>query len=324
MSGLDQISSLPGSSDLHEALDGGVLVWSLAQATPLRLTGNDRIDFLHGQVSNDIRGLPLGGTVRALHLNHKGHALADMTVCRRVHDLYLSVADGAGPAVEASLRSHIIFDQVTIENLEGVLIGVSLQGSGVAGLLSDVGIALPTTGRFVEEALAGAEVLLHQADRSGRGGVDVHLLAADLPDVAEALAEAGVFRVDAAAAELVRVLAGVPAAVRDAGQGVLPQEAGLEAFVSYTKGCYLGQETMARVEARGNLKRGLARLDLAAVPQGSDRNVYAGGRLMGRLGTVVERPSGGALALAVVRRDIDKLEGAVAARAEVLRLEWLD
>ncbi|HET8985967.1 MAG TPA: tRNA-modifying protein YgfZ, partial [Trueperaceae bacterium] len=153
--------------------------------------------------------------------------------------------------------------------------------------------------------------------------------------VAELVA-AGAVAVTAAAMDAARVVAGVTTAGRDGGAGVLPQEADLTAALSYRKGCYLGQEVMARIEARGNLKRGLATLELvervgddadghtaptvepgaaaagagatdaAAAGAVSSRAIELNGRTVGVLGTTALMPDGRVLALAVVRRDLEE------------------
>lgn len=293
----------------HEALarfrKGEGLLWPLRGLGPLRVRGEDRLTFVHGQLSNEVRRLAVGGASHALMLNHKGHALAEVRVYRREDDLYLAVEDGKGPEVMAQLEAHIIFDQVTLQDLTGEITGFSVQGEGAAALVREVlGIEVPQAGAFVQAPFASAEVLVAPAKRSLVSGVDLHVLARDAVALVEALEAAGALRVDQEIAELLRVEAGIPAAHREGGEGVLPQECGLEHAISYTKGCYLGQEIMARIEARGNVRRALRGLRLEAVPKEA-RDVTADGRVVGRLGTVVEHPELGVVALAAIRRDLE-------------------
>ena len=141
---------------------------------------------------------------------------------------------------------------------------------------------------------------------------------------------AGALEVTAAAIDAARVAAGVTTAGRDGGAGVLPQEADLTDALSYRKGCYLGQEVMARIEARGSLKRGLATLEFVPLPGdevdgGADqpavteaggaesaplraaplRAIELNGRAVGVLGTTALMPDGRVRALAVVRQDLE-------------------
>ncbi len=288
----------------------------LLGVTPLRLTGADRAEFLHGQVSNEVKRLPTGGTVQALMLNVKGHALAGMHVYKRENDLFVAVEGGAGAQVVAQLRAHIIFDQVEIEDLSGTLASLTLQGEDAAGVLTEVLGEVPQPGRFVQLPFASAHsesarVLVGEAARSLHGGYDLHVLTKDAPALFDALLKAGAAPAGEDALTLARVAAGLPAAETEGGEGVLPQEAGLEPWLSYRKGCYLGQEIMARIEARGNVRRELRRLHLSALPAAGARDLVQNGRVVGRLGAVATHPEEGVLALGVVRKDVNvsKAEG---------------
>ena len=99
--------------------------------------------------------------------------------------------------------------------------------------------------------------------------------------------------------------AGIASASGEGGEGALPQEVGLEHAVSYRKGCYLGQEIMARIEARGNLRKGLRGLKLAALPGSETRDLTLEGKKVGRLGSVAEHPDLGIIALASVRMELE-------------------
>src|SRR5690606_9554127 len=127
----------------------------LAGVTRLRLTGDDRLDFLHGQVSNTVRDLEVGGTNVALMLNHRGHALAQLAVARAADRLEVAVEAGAGELVEQSLRDHIIFDQVVVERLTDQL-GLTLQGPRAPeALRALLGADAPEAGRFLEAEIGG-------------------------------------------------------------------------------------------------------------------------------------------------------------------------
>lgn len=297
----------------------GALLTPLLGSGVLKASGSDRLDFVHGQVSCAVKNLPAGGFSEGLMLNHKGHALAQLRVLRRNEALLLVVDGGATAAVARRLQEHIIFDQVILEPQPSSVL--SLQGEAADEVLAAVGLELPEAGAVAETALAGAPLLLHRARRSGAGGYDLLVPTEQAGAVFDALVAAGALPAGEAALELARVLAGVPDAEHEAGEGVLPQEAGLEPLVDYRKGCYLGQEIMARIEARGKLRRSLQGLRLRARPEKGVRDVLANGKTVGRLGTVAEHPQLGVVALAVLRDDLAEVElmvGTVAARAATL------
>ena len=134
-------------------------------------------------------------------------------------------------------------------------------------------------------------------------GVDLLCDAADTGPLLAALERAGAVSVPEAVADCVRIERGRPRYGVDLDDSVIPQEAGLnERAVSFTKGCYVGQETVARLYHRGKPNRHLRGLRLAAAAETGDEITFAG-RTVGRLGSVAQSPALGPLALALVRRE---------------------
>ncbi|CAN5629612.1 folate-binding protein YgfZ [soil metagenome] len=305
------------------AFRSGAALVPLLGMTPLRAGGADRLDFIHGQVSNELKRLTEGQQNTSLLLNVKGHALAQMRVCRREDDLYLAVEDGAGALVLDHFRRHIVFDQVELLDLTGTILSLTLQGPQASGVLQtvlDLGALEP--GYSVQPPFASAKLLVLPAQRGEHGGYDLHVLAADASELFGALRRGGAVPAGEEALEASRIAAGIAKASSEGGEGVLPQEAGLDFAVSYRKGCYLGQEIMARIEARGNVRRGLAGLRYEAAPDPSDREVYLDGKAVGRRGHAVHHPDFGVIGLAVLRKDLGPsaqlAAGGVSARVTAL------
>ena len=308
-------------------LAGAAALVPLVTRGALRLTGPDRIDFLHGQISHDVRGLRVGQALQALLLEHRGRPRGDLVVVRRADDLYLAIDDARAPIVQRELEAHVIFDQVVIQDLSQRLASFVVAGESALGALAQViGIdTLPSdSGAAIHAPWRGAELLLHARPRGLPASLDVHVLREQLEDLWQALLAAGARPLGERALAAARVAAGLAAAAAE-GEGALPQESGLEDRVSYRKGCYLGQEIMARVEARASLRRSLARLTFAERPQPpvdeAGRGVHdTSGRSVGRVGTVAWLPSLGWAALAVLRSDVAAGAG-VAALGVVGRVE---
>jgi folate-binding protein YgfZ len=294
------------------------LVAPLLGHTALRITGADRLDFVHGQLSNEVKKLQVGTFSQNLLLNHRGHALAQMTVFRRDDDLFLAVENNSSALVERELRVHIIFDQVELQNLSEIISSFTVQGKEAARVLEPFG-ALPSGNTFVQVSFANAKILIHPSKRTVPGGFDVHVLSKDAEALLAKVLESGATLGREKALDISRVEAGIPYAETEAGEGVLPQEAGLGLLVSYTKGCYLGQEIMARIEARGNLHRSLKKLKLSAIPESPDRDIRLGDKVVGKLGTVVEHPELGVISLAVLRDVAADAELSVAGVSATLR-----
>ena len=255
----------------------------------IEVTGDDRIDFVHGLVSNDVRGLTEGSGSGALLLNYRGHALAQMTVVRLADRLLIAVEDDRADWVLAEFDRHIIFDQVKLVRNDTGWTQLTVQGEASA--------AAAEAARNSGDVVAAVHTR-----RSAAGGLDL-FVKGDGAAVEAALADAGAVPTEPAGLDFERVAGLVAAAAKDAGDGVLPQESGLEHLVSYRKGCYLGQEIMARIEARGKMRRGLRRIRLAARPEG-ERDIRVDGRLVGKLGTTASDEGGGWTALAVLRLDL--------------------
>jgi folate-binding protein YgfZ len=287
----------------------------------LALTGPDAKEFLHGQVTNDIAGLTYGSGCYAAFLTHKGKMLGDLRVLDAGDELLLDCERVALQELFNMIRRYKLGSAVelhkrTLERGLLSLIGPDARRIAGAGELPEREHA------HVAATLAGAPVRLIDTDL----GVDVLCDAADTDRVAAALAGAGAVQADEAAAEVRRVESGRPRYGVDLDDTVIPQEAGLnERAVSFEKGCYVGQETVARLYFRGKPNRHLRGLKLSARAE-HGAPLRLGEREVGRLGSVVESPLHGPIALAIVRREAapgDSLavgEGEV--RAEVVELPF--
>ncbi len=271
----------------------------------LLLTGDGAKEFLHGQVSNDIEGLEPGGGCYAAFLTPKGKMLGDL----RVLDggpagLWLDTERVALQELFNMIRRFKVGRDVEVEKR-------TLQ----RGLLSLVG----PKAREVATAAAGADGLPAEVEHAhglaridgarvrlvatDRGGIDVVCDAEALDGVRAALVAAGAEPVGEDAAETVRVERGRPRYGVDLDDAVIPQEAGLnDRAVSFTKGCYVGQETVARLFYRGKPNKHLRGLRLAeAVEPGAELRL--GEKVVGRVTSSVVSPTHGPIALALVRRE---------------------
>lgn len=295
--------------------------------------GPDASPFLQGQLANDVARLPTGGCCRSLYLDHRGHALAEVMALRLGREEFALVEEGGASGwVRAELERHIVFDDVRVGEFQPAPL-VTVQGELAAEILeAALGVAPPPEG---ETVVSPGRVRLWRRRRSRAGGYDALVEeGGDLEGLVGALRAAGAEELGPEGADLLRVRALIALAPEDAGSGVLPQEAGLEDALSYRKGCYLGQEIMARVEARGNVRRGLARLRFERDPRtrrGPDpgaegasepgwRELRVGGRVVGKLGTVVA-VDGVHEALAVLRKDVREDEPVSATGVPAVVLE---
>jgi folate-binding protein YgfZ len=256
----------------------------------LRLFGAEAAEFLQGQVTNDVEALEPGSGCYAALLDHKGKVRLDMRVLRGDDWIWVDVEPGLQALVEGTVRTYGIGRDVRVE-----------EATSSHAILSLLG---PAARSRLDAEPPGAE---HSFVRGEHGlyvatdlGVDVICEAADAEGVRMAL---GVEPVSAEAAECLRVESGRPRFGIDFGAGTIPQEAGLnDRAVSFTKGCYVGQETVARLHYKGRANRHLRGLRLSEpAPPGAELRL--GDRAVGVLGSVAESPVHGPIALALVRRE---------------------
>jgi folate-binding protein YgfZ len=269
----------------------------------LALTGADTKAFLHGQVTQDITALTPGHGVYAALLTNKGKMLADLRVLDTGGELLLDTERVAlqelfNTVRRFSLGFDVVLHKRTLER--GLLSLIGPASDRVAGAAApEAELPASTEHDHVAAQVAGAAVRLIRTDV----GIDVLMDAADLATVRSALLAAGAVAVSEAAAECVRVESGRPRYGVDLDDTVIPQEAGLNArAVSFTKGCYVGQETVARLFYRGKPNRELRGLRLSApLPPGTELSYE--GRVVATLTSVAESSRFGPVGLALVRRE---------------------
>ncbi|HEX8101172.1 MAG TPA: glycine cleavage T C-terminal barrel domain-containing protein [Solirubrobacteraceae bacterium] len=306
---------------LHE--EAGLL--DRSERGKLAVTGGEAKAFLQGQVTNDVEGLTPGTGCYAAFLTHKGKMLGDLRILDAGDEILL---DCERPALQglfnllrrATLGRDAELHKRTLQR--GLLSLIGPRARALAGA-EPAGLPEAEDAHAAAE-LAGRPVRLIATDA---GGVDVLCLADDTPAIVAALREAGATPVSEAAAEIVRVERGRPRYGAELDDSVIPQEAGLnERAVSFTKGCYVGQETVARLHYRGKPNRHLRGLRLSG-PAEPGEELRLGEKVVGRLATVVDSPARGPLALALVRREAapgDTLAvGAGDVRAEVVDLPFI-
>lgn len=265
-----------------------MLRYTVLPSSALRLTGTDRLDFAQGQMSGNIKATPVPGLTEACFLNVKGQIEQFARIYRREGDLYLHLDEGRAPELAARFRRYIIFDQVEVQDVSGELASLHVwPGEWPTGW-----DAAGADAQSFE--LGGGTVLAGRVNRAGTPGLDLHYLQRKQAEVLAALAGQDV---PLAELEAARIAAGRSDVQADHWQGVLPQEVGLEGAVHNRKGCYIGQEIMARLEARGQTRYALGQL--RGVQVAPHAEVRAGERVVGLTGA-----STGTLALARLRREL--------------------
>ena len=262
----------------------------------LALTGAGAKAFLQGQVTNDVEGLTPGSGCYAAFLTPKGKMLGDLRILDAGDELLLDTERVALQELFNMIRRFSIGYDVGLHKrtLErGLLSLIGPQAGAIAGALGE------DEHSHAVVAVGGIEARAIRTDV----GVDLLCDAAALDALRAALVEAGAVPVSADAADCLRIEHGRPRYGIDLDDTVIPQEAGLnDRAVSFTKGCYVGQETVARLHYRGKPNRHLRGLRLSA-PASSGEPLALEGREVGRVRSVALSPTFGPIALALVRRE---------------------
>jgi len=285
----------------------------------LAVRGAEAAEYLQGQLTNEIEELEPGEGCYAALLDRKGHMQADMRVLRTAPDEIL--LDTEPIALDSAIRHLSTYNigrdaEVVNETAERSLL--SLLGPRSA----EISGFIPGEESSSEEGVIDGIGVRAIATRDG---VDLLCAARDQDALAMALLERGAGEVGEEAAEILRIEAGVPRFGAEITPGTMPAEAGIvESAVSFTKGCYIGQETVARLHYKGRPNRHLRglRFDRAA---SAGAALALGEREAGAIGSACISPALGPIGLAILRREAEpgtSLEIGGGGTAEVVELPF--
>jgi folate-binding protein YgfZ len=289
----------------------GAGLFRLADRSLVAVEGSDRVRWLDGMVSNDVSSLEPGperSGCYATLLTRKGRIVADLHVLLRGEAFWLELAAQALAPGIAALERFIVADDVRLRDASGEVERLGLEGPAAPAILeAALGAPLPLAPEACTEVeLAGRRVVAAAFGWSGAPARQLFAPAGAGPPLAAALLRAGAPRglVEAgpAALEILRIEAGIPRLGAELDEDVLPAEAGLERAISRTKGCYTGQEVVARLESRGHVKHRLVgfRLDGETLPP-PGAEVVLEGRSIGEVTSACLSPAAGAIALGYVQ-----------------------
>jgi len=268
----------------------------------LEVTGDDRARWLDGMLTNAVADLAVGAGCRALALTRQGRIVADPHVLAREGAFWLELERAAIPTLREHLDSFLVADDVELRDTSADWTRFAVEGAGAAAAWERAGFAVPPPGGVAEASVAGQSILAAAYSLSGLGGIQVFAPAANAETVWQALASAAEVEAAAAALELVRIEQGEPRLGRELGPDVLPAEARLEVAVSETKGCYTGQEVVARMRSRDRVSHLLVGLAFAGEPPAPGSPLEAEGKRRGEVTSVVQSDRFGPIGLGYVTR----------------------
>jgi glycine cleavage system T protein len=317
----------------HETVRTAAGVFDFSFRSKFALTGEHRVRFLHRIVSNDVKNLSTGQGTYATLLNAQGRILVDLRIYADEDRLWVDTdADLAEKAI-TGLKRYIIGDRVEIAPSE--LYAVAIQGPQSGKTLHELlgsslaGLEHEMDHRAVDYEGGSARVV--RLSSTGEEGYEVWLEADTLGRFWRALLDGGLASACGSdALESLRIEAGIPRYGQDLAEDTLPLEAGLLNALSFSKGCYIGQEIVERARSRGHVNWKLMgmRLDEGAPVPKPGEVLAADGKTIGEVTSACFSPSlDRPVALAYVRREVSepgtKLTLATGAVAEVVQLPFV-
>lgn len=305
----------------YEGARHGVGLAHRSQRALVRVSGSDRYKFLQALLTNDVSGLAVGEGQQSLFLDNKGHVRGVLDLWAEDDSIMVGCDVGFAESVLPDLERYVLAADVSIEDRRGHDTVIAVHGTGSEDSVPRTGIGMPgeSARAHVTGKIAGAQVRLARTPNLGTVGVEVHVPAEAVDDVWAALEEAVRDSVPVYVgwnvAEVLRVEAGITAFGHEISGEQFPQEARLEAAIDYEKGCYLGQETVARIHYRGQVNRVLSGLR-AKSPLTVGAKLISSDQEVGQVTSSVVSPRIGPIALGYVRRQESEVGAALNVRAE--------
>lgn len=298
----------PRLEDGLRALRSRAVVVDLTDRGSLAVAGTDAAEFLNGLVTNDVKALRPGAGCHAALLSPKGKMRAELAVLRTDAELLLDCEPSLVAPLVAILSGYVPFSRSALEDRTAATGVVHVEGPAAPAVLRAAGLGEPSPEPYAhhEAAVDGAAVRVVRVTRAGETGFALLASRDNTARVAGLLARHGASPAAPPVLEAGRVEAGIPRWGAELDESVLPNEAWLErTAISYAKGCYLGQETVARLKAYGHVNRHLVALLLPpGCPAGPGDAVRAGTEKVGAVTSAADSPlHGRRVALGFVRRE---------------------
>ncbi|MGH7917841.1 MAG: YgfZ/GcvT domain-containing protein [Candidatus Binataceae bacterium] len=272
---------------------------TLSRKVMIRVTGDDRVSFLHGMCSNDVRELATDGMIPALFLTERAHLIAESFMWNTDDGILIELERSAWPRVRDHLERLLVADDVELEEATELEL-LDIEGPQANAIAAElVGSAVPPF-RPWHHAF-DARVWIGNLPRLGIPAYTIFGPRAEIARITEALSQSEVPLAAEDLFETIRIENGVARPDVDTNDRTIALEARMERSISFSKGCYLGQETIERATARGGLKKRLFGLRIGGgeiPPAGSV--IKLDGKEVGHLTSVAVSPRFGVIGLAIL------------------------
>ena len=289
----------------------------------IEVAGEDRVRWLDGMISADVKSLATGDGAWGLLLTRQGRVVADLHVLARSESFWLELESTGVAAVLSRLSAYVIADDVALVDRSADLVRFALEGPGAAETLAAASGAPVAMAKHAwrELEIAGARTTVAAYGFTGLPAFQLFAPVAAAEPLAAALLAAGAVSASAETLECLRIEAGTPRLGHELDETVLPAEAGLEGAISTHKGCYTGQEVVTRMRSRGRSAHRLVglRFEGERLPERGAAIEAASGRV-GQLTSAVRSPDEGSIGLGFVRSEAALPGASVRVAGEAARI----
>ena len=259
-------------------------VYDLGYRAKISLTGGDRVRWLNGMVTNNVRDLAPGQGVYAFLLNAQGHILGDLYAYNRGESIVVDTDRSQLDKMLATFDHYIIMDDVEVKDLNAEITALGVGGPKAQEILAAAGFAIPEMRALQIGSISwnGLDCTLVRNDDPQNPAYEIWLAPTGVKQLWEALAAAGATPVGAEALELQRIMTGVPRYGMDVRERDLPQETEQARALNFNKGCYVGQEIVERIRSRGAVHRKFTGF-VADAPVEPGSKILSGERQVGEI-----------------------------------------
>jgi len=266
--GAETPASFGNTAAEFRALLEGCAIYDMSWQAKLVLSGEDRVRWLNGMVTNNIRDLAPGHGVYSFLLSAQGRIQGDLVAYNRGDYLLVTTGREQAPTIAAIFDRYIIMDDVEVADISDKLATIGVAGPEARQVLSDVGIAAERLepGQVIDTVCRENGISVARSAQPQIDGYEIWFSAENADKVWDALVTAGATPAGSDALELYRIVKGMPRFGVDLRERDLPQETGQQCALNFAKGCYIGQEIVERIRSRGNVHRVFAGFELQGEP----------------------------------------------------------
>ena len=275
------------------------------EQTLTSLTGADRVRWLNGMVTNNVRDLAAGNGVYAFALTPQGQIRGDLYAFNLGESLVVEMEQTQAETLLPLLCRYIIMDKVEVEDLSNRLAVIGLAGPKSAEALAAIGLNIGKLNplQIAELTYKGSSITVVRKDHPVVDSFEIWAPKEIVKDLIAALRQHGASGVSHEALELVRIASGIPKIGPDIREKTLPQETGQERALNFNKGCYIGQEIVERIRARGAVHRTLAGFEIEGPAPNPGTKIQSESKEAGEITSVAVLPNGRVIALGALRKE---------------------